>query len=89
MRKILIDFPPWKSALNDAPNGDNGIQFLEFLLGPVGKDALLANGPTPISPAVVSHRDYPKLPSSLQALVRQAHVFSPGHEMEGDPHNDK
>ena len=25
------------TALNDAPNGDNGLQFLEFLLGPVGR----------------------------------------------------
>ena len=65
------------TALNDAPNGNNGIQFLEFLLGQVGKDALLANGPTPISPAVVSPRDYRRLPPSLQALVRKAHVFSP------------
>ncbi len=65
------------TALNDAPNGDNGIQFLEFLLGQAGKDALLANGPTPISPAVVSRRDYRKLPPSLRAIVRKAHVFSP------------
>jgi len=72
------------TALNDAPSGDNGIQFLEFLLGQVGRDALLANGPTPISPAIVSHRDYRKLPPSLQALVRKAHVFSAGHQ-----HDDK
>jgi ABC-type molybdate transport system substrate-binding protein len=77
------------TALNDAPSGDNGVHFLEFLLGQVGKDALLANGPTPISPAVVSHRDYPKLPPSLQALVRKAHVFSPGHGDGRDPHDDK
>lgn len=77
------------TALNDAPSGDNGIQFLEFLLGQVGKDALLANGPTPISPAVVSHRDYRKLPPSLQALVRKGHVFSPGHKRGRDSHDDK
>src|SRR5262245_53363672 len=37
------------TALPAAPNGDNGIQFLAFLLGQVGTAALLANGPTPIS----------------------------------------
>ena len=75
------------TALPDAPNGDNGIQFLEFLLGQVGTAALLANGPAPISPAVVSHRDYHKLPPSLQALVRQAPVFSPSHQRGGEPHD--
>ena len=77
------------TVLNDAPNRANGIQFLAFLLGQVGKEALLANGPTPISPAIVSHRDYRKLPPSLQALVKKASVFSPGHEMGRDAHDDK
>jgi hypothetical protein len=76
------------TALHDAPNGANGIQFLEFLLGQVGTAALLVNGPTPISPAVVSHRDYHKLPPSLQALVRKAPVFSPGHKRGGEPHDE-
>ena len=77
------------TALNEAPNGDNGIRFLEFLLGQVGTAALLANGPTPISPAIVSHRDYQKLPPSLQALVRKAPVFSPGPKRGGEPHDDE
>ncbi len=77
------------TALNDAPNGENGIKFLELLLGQVGKDALLANGPSPISPAVVSHRDYRRLPSSLQPLVTKARVFSPEHEKGWGPHSDK
>ena len=76
------------TVLNDAPNGDNGIQFLAFLLGDAGKEALLANGPTPISPALVSHRDYRTLPPSLRALVRKTPVFSPGHE-RGGAHDDK
>jgi hypothetical protein len=68
---------------------DNGVQFLEFLLGQVGKDALLANGPTPISPAIVSPSDYHKLPPSLQVLVRKAPVFSPGPKRGGGPHDDQ
>ena len=76
------------TALHDAPNGANGIQFLEFLLGQVGTAALLVHGPTPISPAVVSHRDYHKLPPSLQALIRKAPVFSPGHKRGGEPHDE-
>jgi ABC-type molybdate transport system substrate-binding protein len=77
------------TVLHDAPHAANGIQFLAFLLGQVGQDALLANGPTPISPAVVSRRDYPKLPAVLQALVRTAPVFSPGHARGKDAHDDK
>ena len=77
------------TALNDAPNGNNGTRFLEFLLGQEGQDALLANGPTPISPAVVSHRDYRKLPQSLQALVKKAHVFSAEHTRGSEAHDEK
>jgi hypothetical protein len=76
------------TALHNAPNGANGIKFLEFLLGQLGTAALLVHGPTPISPAVVSHRDYHKLPPSLQALVRKAPVFSPGHKRGGEPHDE-
>jgi ABC-type molybdate transport system substrate-binding protein len=77
------------TVLHDAPHSANGIQFLAFLLGQMGTDALRTNGPTPISPAVVSPGDYPKLPASLQALVRQAPVFSPGHESGADVHEDQ
>ena len=35
-----------------------------------------------------SHRDYRKLPPSLQTLVRKAPVFSPGHKRGGEPHDE-
>jgi len=58
------------SVLKNAPNKDNAILFLQYLLGPVGQAALTANGPDPIIPPVVSHRDYRKLPKELRSLVQ-------------------
>jgi len=58
------------TILNKTPNRENAIKFLQILLGSTGKDALAANGPTPITPASVSAKDYRKLPASLQPLVK-------------------
>ena len=62
------------TVLKNAPNADNAVKFLEFLLGPVGQSALTTNGPAPISPPVVSKQDYRKLPKSLQSLVQMENL---------------
>jgi ABC-type molybdate transport system substrate-binding protein len=50
-------------------NQENAELFVKLLLGPVGVEALKANGPTPLGPAVVSSADYRHLPPLLQPLV--------------------
>jgi molybdate/tungstate transport system substrate-binding protein len=51
------------------PNRDNAIAFVNLMLGPTGTAALNANGPAPITPALVSASDYAHLPKSMQSLV--------------------
>lgn len=58
------------TVLKKAPNKDNAIKFLQYLLGTVGQAALTANGPAPIIPAAVSGRDYNKIPKVLKSLVQ-------------------
>ena len=58
------------TVMKDAPNRKNAIRFLQLLLGPTGTAMLRDNGPTPISPALVSPADLPRLPEALRALVR-------------------
>jgi molybdate/tungstate transport system substrate-binding protein len=61
----------WGIALmNDAPNKENAIKFLQMLLSPAGTAALNENGPAPVSPALVSPTDFHKLPDSLRPLVK-------------------
>jgi len=61
----------WGIALmNDAPNKENAIKFLQMLLSPAGTASLNENGPAPISPALVSPADFHKLPESLRPLVK-------------------
>jgi len=63
----------WGIALmNDAPNKENAIKFLQMLLSPAGTASLNENGPAPISPALVSPADFHKLPEALRPLVRTA-----------------
>jgi len=57
------------TMLTNAPNPNNAVAFLNFLLGPDGEGALTADGPAPISPPVVTLRDYPNLPNSLKSRV--------------------
>src|SRR4030095_732518 len=50
-------------------NRENAIAFVANLLGPVGRDSLMANGPAPVSPGRVGRSDYQRLPDALQALT--------------------
>jgi molybdate/tungstate transport system substrate-binding protein len=59
------------TIMKDAPNPEKAVSFLQLLLGPTGKALLEANGPAPISPAMVSPADFGRLPESLRALVRK------------------
>ena len=58
------------TLLTDAPNRENAVRFLQMLLSPTGTAMLRANGPAPISPALVSPADFRKLPESLRPLVK-------------------
>jgi molybdate/tungstate transport system substrate-binding protein len=58
------------TLLRNAPDQDNGIRFLQMLLGPAGTAALKENGPAPISPAQVTPEDFRKLPAPLRSLVK-------------------
>jgi molybdate/tungstate transport system substrate-binding protein len=60
------------TLMTGAPNRENAIKFLQLLLGPTGTASLNQNGPSPISPALVSQSDFHKLPESLRALTRIA-----------------
>jgi molybdate/tungstate transport system substrate-binding protein len=60
------------TVLKNAPNPDNAIKFLQFLLDPkngTGQTNLQTDGPAPIAPAEVSRDDYRKLPDVLKPLV--------------------
>lgn len=57
------------TLVKDAPNRENAVKFLQLLLSPTGTAMLKDNGPTPISPALVSPPDFRKLPESLRPLV--------------------
>jgi ABC-type glycerol-3-phosphate transport system substrate-binding protein len=59
------------TMLSNAPNPAAAVKFLEMLLGQDGAAMLKANGPSPLSPAVVSSSDYRNLPEPLRRLVRQ------------------
>ncbi len=58
------------TLMNEAPNRENAIKFLQLLLSPAGTASLKDNGPTPLTPAVVSSADLHKLPESLRPLVK-------------------
>jgi ABC-type Fe3+ transport system substrate-binding protein len=55
--------------MNEAPNKENAIKFLQLLLSPAGTRLLNEHGPSPIAPAVVSRADFHQLPNSLRSLV--------------------
>jgi len=63
------------SVLKKAPNKDNAVKFLQYLLGTVGQADLTQYGPDPIIPAVVSYEDYGKIPKSLRSFVRVDHLL--------------
>ena len=58
------------TLLKNAPNKENAIKFLQLLLGPAGKGALNDNGPVPISPALVTPKEFRELPAVLRSIVR-------------------
>jgi molybdate/tungstate transport system substrate-binding protein len=58
------------TLMNDAPNKENAIKFLQMLLGPAGTASLNENGPAPVSPALVSPADFGRLPQSIRPLVK-------------------
>jgi ABC-type molybdate transport system substrate-binding protein len=62
------------TILKSSPNQKSAVSFVDLLLGPIGTAALNANGPTPISPAIVSPGDYAHLPKSTQSLVTAKEV---------------
>lgn len=58
-----------------SPNPANAIAFVNLVLGAAGTAALNANGPVPITPALVSTGDYARLPRSVQQLVTAGPVL--------------
>jgi molybdate/tungstate transport system substrate-binding protein len=58
------------TLLKDAPNRENAIKFLQLLLSPTGTASLNENGPSAVSPGLVSTADLGKLPASLRPLVK-------------------
>jgi molybdate/tungstate transport system substrate-binding protein len=53
----------------NSKNRENAIAFVSSLLGPVGRAALTANGPPPMTRARVSRADYQRLPEPLRPLA--------------------
>ncbi len=60
------------TVMTHAPNSESAVRFLEMLLGQPGAAALTEFGPAPLTPALVSPEDWPKLPKTLRALVRRS-----------------
>jgi molybdate/tungstate transport system substrate-binding protein len=50
-------------------NQESALAFVRMLLGPSGTAALNANGPSPVTPALVRPDDYKLIPQPLRALV--------------------
>jgi molybdate/tungstate transport system substrate-binding protein len=63
------------TILNKSQNPENAVAFVNLVLGAVGTAAFNANGPAPITPAVVSPSDYARLPKTLQSLVTPGPVL--------------
>ena len=57
------------TILRKSPNPENAIAFVNLVLGAGGTAAFDANGPLPITPALVTASDYARLPKSMQSLV--------------------
>jgi hypothetical protein len=56
-------------------NPEAAMAFVNLVLGAPGTAALTANGPAPISPALVSTGDYARLPGSTRSLVTAGEVL--------------
>jgi molybdate/tungstate transport system substrate-binding protein len=57
------------TIIKKGTNQEEALAFVGLLLGPIGTAALNANGPSPVTPAVVRPDDYKRIPQTLQALV--------------------
>ena len=57
------------TILKKSPNPENALAFVNLVLGAGGTAAFNANGPLPITPALVTASDYARLPKSMQSLV--------------------
>lgn len=60
------------TVMKSAPHPEQAIEFLKLWLGPDGVAMQKATGPAPISPALVSREDLPRIPAPLRSLVRAA-----------------
>ena len=58
--------------LKKAPHPEAAVKFLQLLLGRTGTDLLRENGPTPISPALVSPDDFRRIPEPVRSLVKES-----------------
>lgn len=58
------------TILKSAANPGNAIKFLQLLFSAQGMALQASAGPTPISPPVVSGKDFERLPVALRSLVR-------------------
>jgi molybdate/tungstate transport system substrate-binding protein len=62
------------TIIKKSANQENALAFLGLLLGPGGTTALNANGPSPVTPALVRPDDYKRIPQALRALVTPGSV---------------
>jgi ABC-type molybdate transport system substrate-binding protein len=58
------------TVLKSAANSGNALMFLQLLFSAQGVALQTAAGPAPISPPIVTARDFEQLPRSLRSLVR-------------------
>jgi len=61
------------TILKSAANPGNAIKFLQLLFSAQGVALQTSAGPTPISPPVVSPKDFERLPLGLRSLVGVEH----------------
>jgi molybdate/tungstate transport system substrate-binding protein len=61
------------TILKSAANPGNAIKFLQLLFSAQGVALQTSTGPTPISPPVVSAKDFERLPLGLRSLVGVEH----------------
>jgi ABC-type molybdate transport system substrate-binding protein len=54
---------------SNSPNRDTAIAFVAALLGESGRAALIASGPSPLTPARVGRSDAARIPTALKGLV--------------------
>ncbi len=58
------------TLMNDAPNREHALAFLQLLFSPEGTAILNEFGPAALNPPRVSEQDFARLPAALKALVQ-------------------